>query len=58
MYCTRVFANFLQDLRETLLAWKSPMHVFGFFQPQEAALVERKAKGDSQFLHDFFKGKR
>ena len=48
----------MQDLRETLLAWKSPMHVFGFFQPQEAALVERKAKGDSQFLHDFFKGKR
>lgn len=47
-----------QELREFVLAWKSPMHVCAFFTPQEAALVEVKAQGDSQFLHDFYKGKQ
>jgi hypothetical protein len=34
------------------------MHACGFFTPQESALIEVKQQGDSQFLHDFFKGKK
>jgi hypothetical protein len=44
-----------QELLETLKVWKSAMHINAFFQPQQSAVPgDRRRKGDSQFMHDFF----
>jgi hypothetical protein len=50
--------DFGQELLEVLKVWKSAMHINAFFQPQEAAVVVRRQSGDSQFMHEFFKGSK